>query len=87
MHILDSAEELFEHGGIPNHARWAIDTFYVAGLLQSDCFYLAEVYVIASGVFRGDEISARGDADAFAFSDSKDKALRLQAPSCRSGIP
>ena len=58
-----------------------------AGFLQSDCFYFAEVYVIASGVFRGDEISARGDADAFAFSDSKDKALRLQAPSCRSGIP
>ena len=48
---------------------------------------LAEVYVIASEVYPADKISARGGADAFAFSDSKHKALRLQAPSCRSEIP
>ena len=41
MHILDSAEGLLEHGGIPSHARWAIDTFYVAGLLQGFCNQIA----------------------------------------------
>ena len=93
MHILDSAEELFEHGGIPNQAWWAIEIvchqnrFYVA-ITSNRCFcILAEVYVIASDVYPADDISARGDADAFAFSDSKHKALRLQAPSCRSEIP
>ena len=55
--------------------------FYVAGLLQAFCNQ------IASDVYPADDISARGDADAFAFSDSKHKALRLQAPSCRSEIP
>ena len=54
LHILDSAEELLEHGGIPSQACWAIELFYGV---------MASVMLQASA----DDISARGDADAFAF--------------------
>ena len=53
LRILDSAEELLEHGAIPSQACWAIELFGV----------MASVMLQASA----DDISARGDADAFAF--------------------
>ena len=96
IHMLESASELFEFGAIPTFffqifrhgGRFKSSAIRIDSTLQAASMQAhEEVFLIASGVFRGDEISARGDADAFAFSVSKDKALRLQAPSCRSGIP
>ena len=40
LHILDSAEELLEHGAIPSQACWAIELFYgvmASVMLQGFC--------------------------------------------------
>ena len=103
MHILDSAEGLLEHGGIPSHARWAIDTFYVAEpcyvarLLQgsrnaslicnsikrvpSTQMQLRNQRGVPADVCPADDISARGDADAFACASSQAVQQYQRCPS------